>query len=123
VFDPTNEGKQHYFNAVIDTGCDGGDMVTPEVVSSLGYTSKVQICYKVIGICLNGHELRSTGTVSLKWHVIGSYKFVESRFHIVEGDSLPWQIVLGANTCNKYELFTVAAFGKRQIPQHKSESN
>ena len=97
-------------------------MITSEVVSSLGYTSKIQSCDKAIGICIDGHEIRSAGVVNIQWHVVGGYHIVESWFQVVEGESLPWQIVLGAETCIKYHLLTVGVFGKVQVPHKKSKS-
>jgi hypothetical protein len=108
----------NYFKAVLDAGCYAGDLITSEVVAIVGCQNKVEACNEVIGMCLHGHPLRSTGTVVLQWEGVGFYKVFETRFHIIEGDCLPWQVILGANTCAKHGLLAVGvgAFGGSNIP-------
>jgi len=110
---------------VLDAGCHAGDLITSDVVAALGYTDHVQQYNEVIGMCLNGYPLRSTGTIILQWEGSGFYKVFENEFHVVEGDSLPWQIVLGAETCSRNSLLLVGAFGgtKRQILPKKGKKD
>jgi len=109
---------------MLDAGCHAGDLITWDVVAALGYTDHVRLHNEVIGMCLNGYPLRSIGTIDLQWEGLGFYKVFETSFHVVEGYSLPWQIILGAETCSRNSLLLVGAFGgtKRQVLPKKGKS-
>jgi len=106
------------FKAFLDAGCYAGDLISSEVIAIIGCQDQVHPEDKIIGICLHGHPLRSLGTVVLRWEGVGFYKVFETLFHVVEGNSLPWQVILGANTCAKHNLLTIgaAAFGGSCTP-------
>jgi hypothetical protein len=55
--------------------------------------NNIKTCNEFIGICLHGHELRSIGTVILRWEGQGFYKIFQEGFHVIAGESLPWQII------------------------------
>lgn len=116
--------RNNNFKAVLDAGCHVGDLITSEVITALGFMDRVQPCDEVLGICLNGSLLKSNGTITLRWQGVGFYKIFETCFHIVEGDFLAWQIILGAETCATHSLLTVGAFGgsKHQVFQRKGKS-
>lgn len=110
---------------MLDAGCYAGDLITSEVITALGCMDKVQPCNEVVGICLHGDPLKSTGTIELLWEGSGLYKVFRTRFHVVDGDAFAWQIILGAETCASHSLLTVGAFGgsKHQVhPKGKSKS-
>jgi len=69
------------------------------------------------------HEM-FISTIVLRWEGVGLYKIFESRFYVVQGDSLTWQIILGAKTCATHNLLTAGAFGgsKRQVFYKKEKS-
>jgi hypothetical protein len=114
--DPATTHEAREFKAILDAGCDAGDVISLQVVSDLLLWDKVQLCDKVIGVCLHGHELKSVGTIVLRWEGKGFYKIFETRFHVIQGDSLPWQVILGAATCAEHHLLTAGAYGgRRQI--------
>jgi len=109
---------------VLDAGCHVGDLITSNVITALGFMDRVQPCDEVLGICLNGSLLKSNSTTTLRWQGVGFYKIFETYFHVVEGDFLAWQIILGAETCATHSLLTVGGFGgsKHQVFQRKGKS-
>jgi hypothetical protein len=124
VLEPGSAHRSHKFKAVLDAGCLAGDLITLEVIAALGCMDKVQPCDEVLGICLHGDVLKSTGTIDLQWEGTGLYKLFKSRFHVVESRPLAWQIIVGAETCALHSLLTVGAFGgsKHQVFQKKGKS-
>ncbi|KAE9371959.1 hypothetical protein N431DRAFT_339003 [Stipitochalara longipes BDJ] len=125
ILDPALAHRPNKFKAVLDTGCHAGNLITSEVVAALGCMDNVQPCNEVLGICLNGDVLKSTGTIELQWEGAGCYKILKSRFHVIEGNSLAWQIILGAETCASHSLLTVGAFGlsKHQVFPKKGKKH
>lgn len=97
--------------AMLDSGCHAGDLITSECVASMRLTDKLQRCEKIIGVCLDGHYLRSIGSINLQYHIAGTYRINSSYFYVVEGESLPWQMILGVESCLKYFLLAPGAFG------------
>ena len=124
IVESTSAVRSNKFKAVLDAGCHAGDLITSDVVTALNCMDKIQSCNEVIGMCLHGDGLKSIGTIVLRWEGVGFYKIFETRFHVVEGDSLAWQIILGAETCAAHNLLTVGAFGgsKRQVFSKKDKS-
>jgi hypothetical protein len=120
----TSAVPSNKFKVVLDAGCHAGDLITSDVVVALNCMDKVQTCNEVIGMCLHGDGLKSIGTIVLRWEGVGFYKIFETRFHVLEGDCLPWQIILGAETCAAHNLLTVGAFAgsKRQVFPRKNKS-
>jgi hypothetical protein len=124
ILEPTSNLQAQQFKAILDAGCYAGDLITFDVIMTLGCIDKVQLCDEAVGVCLNGSMLRSIGTIVLRWEGVGLYKIFESRFYVVQGDSLTWQIILGAKTCATHNLLTAGAFGgsKRQVFYKKEKS-
>ncbi|PMD62035.1 uncharacterized protein K444DRAFT_718773 [Hyaloscypha bicolor E] len=125
ILEPTSNLQAQQFKAILDAGCYAGDLITFDVIITLGCIDKVQLCDEAVGVCLNGSMLRSIGTIVLRWEGVGLYKIFESRFYVVQGDSLAWQIILGAKTCATHNLLTAGAFGgsKRQVFYKKEKKD
>jgi hypothetical protein len=104
------------FKGILDGGCAVGDLISEEVVSGLNSWSEVEFDHKVIGTCLNGDDIHSIGTLVLRVDGEGLCKILDIKFYVVPGDSLPWQVVLGASTCAKHHLLKVGAYGGREVP-------
>jgi hypothetical protein len=61
--------------------------------------------------CLNGNELVSLGTIELRWKGKGFRKIFRTTFHVIGGDVLPWEVLLGAETIQKHSILKFAGFG------------
>lgn len=109
------------FKGILDTGCEAGDLISGEVVSALNLWSEVEFRHEVIGTCLNGSDLRSIGTLMLRVNGRGFRKIFNTRFYVVAGESLSWQVVLGASTCANHHLLQAGAYGSRTVQPKKSK--
>lgn len=107
------------FKGILDTGCEVGDLISEEVVSALNLWSEVEFCHEVIGTCLNGGDLRSIGTLMLRVDGRSFRKTFRTRFYVIAGESLSWQVVLGASTCAHHHLFKASAYGGSRALQPK----
>lgn len=109
------------FKGILDSGCEGGDLISEEVISALDLWSEVECRHEVIGTCLNGSDLVSVGTIVLRVNGLGLCKIFNTRFYVVAGESLSWQVVLGASTCANHHLLKVGAYGLRVVQPKKSK--
>lgn len=97
----------------LDTGCEAHDLISFEVISNLGMTSRISNNKEAICTCLDGEQLFSIGTVKLHWKGKGFRKIFETTFHVIDGNVLPWQIILGAETIHEHGILKFAGFGGR----------
>lgn len=67
------------------------------------------------GICLNGSSLSSIGTITLRWKGKRFRKIFTTTFHVIDGESIPWQIVLGSQTIIEHGIVKFAGFGGKNI--------
>ena len=104
----------------LDTGCEVHNLITMQAVSELKMLAELQALDDVICICLNGQELRSTGSIMLQWRGKGFRKIFNTRFYIVEGDTLPWEVILCAKTIHEHSILKFCGFGARCILPKKS---
>jgi hypothetical protein len=110
----TSEGRYLEFKMSLDTGCDVHNLITREVLDTLNMSDVVAPSTQVICICLNGNELRSSGTIVLRWKGKGFCKIFETTFHVIdapEGEELPWQVVLGGKTIDQHKILKFMGFG------------
>jgi hypothetical protein len=105
----------------LDTGCEVHNLITAQAVSELRMLDEVQALDEVICICLNGQELRSIGSIVLQWRGKGFRKIFNTRFHVVEEDTLPWEVILGAKTIHEHSILKFCGFGARCILPKKSK--
>jgi hypothetical protein len=80
----------------------------------------VQALDEVICVCLNGQELRSTGSIVLQWRGKSFRKIFNTRFHIVDEETLPWEVILGAKAIREHSILRFCGFGGRCILPKKS---
>ncbi|KAG9228432.1 hypothetical protein BJ875DRAFT_477476 [Amylocarpus encephaloides] len=95
----------------LDTGCEVHNLITLDVVRRLHLSDKVIIHSEPIFTCLNGEQFISTGAIVLRWKGKCFRKIFTTVFHVVNGDSLPWEIILGAETIREHSILKFAGFG------------
>ena len=101
----------------LDTGCEVSNLIGPRVIEALGIPIPSDQNPAVIGVCLNGEELRSSGNIMLKWRAKGFRKVFTTRFEIVAGQDLPWDIILGAKTIREHNILKFGGFGLHAVPK------
>ena len=101
----------------LDTGCEASNLIGPHVIEALGISTPPEQNAAVIGVCLNGQELRSGGNITLKWRAKGFRKVFTTRFEIVAGQDLPWDIILGAKTIREHNILRFGGFGLHVVPK------
>ncbi len=97
----------------LDTGCDIHNLIAKHIVEELlmsdfvkSYEDREAIC-----TCLNGEDLQSIGTVMLRWKGKQFRKVFTTTFHVIDGDKLPWDVILGGETINEHGILRFAGFG------------
>ncbi|KAK0109282.1 hypothetical protein ONS96_003102 [Cadophora gregata f. sp. sojae] len=75
-----------------------------------------------IGICLNGSPLPSIGTVTLRWKGKRFRKIFTTTFHVIDGESIPWQVILGSQTIIEHGIVKFAGFGGKSIIALRKET-
>jgi hypothetical protein len=100
---------------MLDTGCEAHNLITYQVVADILKAENIDRCAQPICICLNDETLVSMGTIKLCWKGRGFRKIFETTFHVIDGDSLPWQVILGAETIKKECILKFMGFGGRTI--------
>jgi hypothetical protein len=118
-------GRKEYTDMMIqlDTGYDGDGLITYEAVKEhLELTNSMIPSHELICLCLNGQELRSKGDIVLRWKGEGFRKVFMTTFHVVDGEFLPYQMLLGAKTIREHGILKFAGFSGRAIHPKKSIS-
>jgi len=105
----------------LDTGCEAHNLITAQAISELRILDDVQELDKVICVCLNGQELCSTGSIALQWRGKSFRKIFNTRFHIVDEKTLPWEVILVAKTIHEHSILRFCGFGGRCILLKKSD--
>ncbi|KAH8592646.1 hypothetical protein B0O99DRAFT_597082 [Bisporella sp. PMI_857] len=95
----------------LDTGCEVYNLITLQTVHRLHMSDKVIIYSEPICTCLNGEQLISMGTLVLRWKGKRFRKIFTTVFHVINGDSLPWEVILGAETIHEHSILKFAGFG------------
>lgn len=103
------------FKVKLDTGCEAHNLITIQALSELRMLDEVQALDEVICICLNGQEMRSSGTVILQWKGKGFRKIFNTHFHLVEEEVLPWEVILGGKMIHEHSILRFGGFGARCI--------
>ncbi|KAG9236256.1 hypothetical protein BJ875DRAFT_235601 [Amylocarpus encephaloides] len=105
---------------IVDTGYHGEGLVTREAVEKrLKLGGSVVPVDEIICYLLDGQPLRSTGTLDLVWK--GYRKTFRTLFHVVDGDDLPYQILVGAKAIHRERILKFGGFMGRNIPPKKSK--
>jgi hypothetical protein len=111
ISEPT-KSEYKEFMMYLDTGCVVSNLVSSDVVvQALGIPLPSRQSPSVIGMCLNGEELKSSGKMTLKWRAKGFHKIFMTEFDVVMGKDLPWDIILGAATIREHKILKFAGFG------------
>jgi len=105
----------------LDTGCEAHDLVSSQAIRKLGLMAMIKFDRRPICVCLNGQELISVGTVELQWKGKSFRSIFSTQFEVIEGEVLPWDIVLGAKTIEKHGILKFCGFGGRRIHPVQSE--
>ncbi|KAG4439976.1 hypothetical protein IFR05_004550 [Cadophora sp. M221] len=100
---------------VLDSGCDL-NMISARTLRDLLMFEYMDENPDDLCVCLNGGNLSSIGTITLHWKGKQFRKIFTTTFHVIDGDSLPWQVILGANTIVEHGILKFAGFGGRRIP-------
>jgi hypothetical protein len=95
----------------LDTGCEVHNLITLQAVHRLHMSDNVIIHNESICTCLNGELLISMGTVILRWKGKRFRKIFTTAFHVIDGDTLPWDTILGAETIHEHGILKFAGFG------------
>ncbi|KAH7350640.1 hypothetical protein BKA65DRAFT_549643 [Rhexocercosporidium sp. MPI-PUGE-AT-0058] len=99
----------------LDSGCDLNLMSATTLRELLMFGNMNQY-HDDLCVCLNGGNLSSIGTITLRWKGKRFRKIFTTTFHIIDGDSLPWDVILGADTIVEHGILKFAGFGSRRIP-------
>lgn len=105
---------------ILDTGCEAHNLIAYQVVNGMHKVESIMFSEQPICICLNGENLVSTGTIILRWKGRGFRKIFETTFHVIEEDTLPWQVILGAETIRKESILKFVGFGGRTVLPKKT---
>ncbi|KAH8651867.1 hypothetical protein BGZ60DRAFT_420408 [Tricladium varicosporioides] len=95
----------------LDTGCEIHNLITLQAVHRLHMSDEVTGDSEPICTCLNGEQLISMGTITLRWKGKCFRKIFTTVFHVINGDSLPWDVILGAETIHEHSILKFAGFG------------
>lgn len=106
----------------LDSGYDGnGGLITYEAVKEhLEMNDCIVPSEELVCLCLNGQELRSKGIITLRWKGEGFRKIFRTTFHVIEGEFLPFQMLLGAKALHEHRILKFAGFGGRAVHPKKS---
>ncbi|KUJ20685.1 uncharacterized protein LY89DRAFT_666334 [Mollisia scopiformis] len=99
------------FKMRLDTGCEIHNLITLQAVHKLHLFDNTTIHNESICTCLNGEQLMSMGTLILRWKGKRFRKIFTTIFHVINGDSLPWDVILGAEAIREYSILKFAGFG------------
>jgi hypothetical protein len=99
----------------LDTGCEEHNLITAQLLHEHGLWDFVSLDAQSILTCLNGNNLVSLGTIQLRWKGKGFRKIFYTTFHIIGGDILPWEVLLGARTIQDHSILKFAGFGGKAI--------
>jgi hypothetical protein len=95
----------------LDTGCEVHNLITLQAVQRLRMSDNMIIYNESICTCLNGELLISMGTLVLRWKGKRFRKIFSTVFHVIDGDTLPWDTILGAETIHEHGILKFAGFG------------
>jgi hypothetical protein len=99
----------------LDTGCEEHNLITEQILHQYELWAFVSLGSHSILTCLDGNDLVSLGTIQLRWKCEGFRKIFRSTFHIIGGDILPWEVLLGARTIQDHGILKFAGFGGKAI--------
>lgn len=101
---------------MLDTGCEVYNLITWDAVNTLQLADEIISQTVNISTCLNGEPLSSIGTLVLRWKGKSFRKIFTTTFHIIDGVSLPWDVILGAKTIQEHGILKFAGFaGSKHI--------
>jgi hypothetical protein len=106
---------------ILDTGCEAYNLITYQVVDNMHKAEEINGSAEPICICLNGETLASMGTINLRWKGRGFRKIFETTFHVIGGDNMSWQVILGAETIKRECILKFMGFGGRTILPKKTK--
>lgn len=66
-------------------------------------------------VCLNGSSLSSVGTITLRWKGKRFRKIFTTTFHVFDGQSTTWQVILGAETIVEHGILKFAGFAGQSV--------
>ncbi len=98
---------------ILDTGCQEHNLISRELVDRYELWDYNSSDEQLIGTCLNGNDLLSMRTVELRWKGKRFRKIFHTTFHVVDGDTLPWEVLLGGKTIQEHGILKFAGFGCR----------
>ncbi|KAH8778355.1 hypothetical protein F5882DRAFT_519744 [Hyaloscypha sp. PMI_1271] len=106
---------------ILYTGCEAYNLIAYQVVDNMQKVEEINGSAEPICICLNGETLVSMGTINLRWKGRGFRKIFETTFHVIGGDNMSWQVILGAETIKRECILKFMGFGGRNILPKKSK--
>jgi hypothetical protein len=95
----------------LDTGCEVHNLITLQAIHRLHMYDKMIVHSEPICTCLNGEQLTSMGTLALRWKGKRFRKVFTTVFHVIDGDYLPWDVILGAETIHEHGILKFAGLG------------
>ncbi|KAE9365189.1 hypothetical protein N431DRAFT_518271 [Stipitochalara longipes BDJ] len=109
------------FKMRLDTGCEIHNLITLQAVHRLHMFHELIVYNEPICTCLNGEQLTSMGTLVLRWKGKRFRKIFTTVFHVIDGDCLPWDVILGAETIQEHGILKFAGFGGAILPKRTKE--
>lgn len=108
----------HQTHCLLDTGCSHGNIVSKELVKQLGYTEadyqELSAAESREAITLAGQPFAVEAAILLSWHHNTSLKrFCQMRF-LVSSEAKNYDMVIGAETIERYHLLSRPVFGLGQ---------
>lgn len=101
---------------MLDTGREVYNLITWDAVNTLQLQNEIDSQTANIATCLNGEPLTSIGTLVLRWKGKSFRKIFTTTFHIIDGVTLPWDVILGAETIREHGILKFAGFaGSKHI--------
>jgi hypothetical protein len=119
ICDPATPNTKKSLNALLGSRSSAGNLVSQDLINALDMWSKVNFRDEVIAVCTNGDNLNSLGSVVPR--LGGLRKMLELEFYIVGGGSLPWEMILSAETCTEHHLLNVGCFGAFMVIPKQSK--
>lgn len=95
----------------LNTGCEVHDLIASEVVTQLKLENEIVSSKEDICQCLNGEQLTSIGTITLRWKGKRFRKAFDTTFHVIHDAVLPWQVILGAEKIHEHGILKFGGFG------------
>ncbi|KAH6615384.1 hypothetical protein C7974DRAFT_65081 [Boeremia exigua] len=110
-----NSRDHHKTLCLLDTGCLHGNIVSKELVETLGFTEtdyqELSELERQGGVTMSGEPFLVEAAIFLSWHHNSSLKRFHRMRFLVASHGKNFDMIIGAQTICKYELMSRPVFG------------